>query len=490
MSEKVSSDWFRSVLPFGAVLLVILSFFSVTLVVQRKAEAIDRLASDLETNSMPSIHLLTAARAQLVRVTIAARDLVRSRAAGTLRSRKVYEDARSELEGNMAAYLRLPTHPGEARLNALLANEVSAYLKVIERLLGHLEADDVALASELIDREVMPASHRVEERQDEIVELNATEARRTIQEIQHARQESTRLSFALHALAAVLSGIVLVAVARWSRSHERLVEAQGRLEAARKQFAERRASELEMFGARMAHDVKTPLAAVTLYIALARKSIGDPVQVHATLQKAEDGMQRIAAIIDGQLAFARAAGQMSEGSSADVGSVITSALNGLSAEVDRVGAGITVEPFTPVRVRCSEGMLLCILGNLLGNAVKYIVKSPPSARRILVQVTPKDGHVRFEIADTGPGVPEILQCKLYEPYVRGPDLTVGGLGLGLATVKRIVKAHGGSLGFQSNVDRGAMFWVELPRVDASLHVPDGTPQLARGVSPSSGSCST
>jgi signal transduction histidine kinase len=380
-------------------------------------------------------------------------------------------------------------YPPEERLNGIVAKELGDYAKAIESLLAQLDAGNLVVARELIDSELMPASGRLEERQDQLIELNATEARRASEDIQHARQQATRLSFALHALAGLLSAIVLVAVARWSRGHERLIEAQGRLEAERKEFAEHRAAELEMFGARMAHDIKTPLTAVTLQLAMAGKRAGDALQVHAALRKADDGIQRVVVIIDGLLAFARAAGQVSHDSSADVGTAIASSLNGLSAEVNRVGAEVVMEPFAAVRVACSEGMLLCILGNLLGNALKYIVNSPASARRVLIQVASNDKQVHVDIADTGPGIPETLQKRIFEPYVRGSDASTPGLGLGLATVRRIVKAHGGALGFRSVVGRGSTFWFELPQASGSRHLCQGVPQVARGVSSSSESCS-
>jgi hypothetical protein len=74
--------------------------------------------------------------------------------------------ARSELDASMAAYLQLPMYPAEQRLNGVVAKELDEYVKVIEVLLAHLAAGNVALAGELIDSELMPVSGRVEERQN------------------------------------------------------------------------------------------------------------------------------------------------------------------------------------------------------------------------------------------------------------------------------------------------------------------------------------
>jgi signal transduction histidine kinase len=71
-------------------------------------------------------------------------------------------------------------------------------------------------------------------------------------------------------------------------------------------------------------------------------------------------------------------------------------------------------------------------------------------------------RVRFEIADTGPGIPEHLFVGIFEPYVRGPTSGQPGIGLGLATVKRITQMHGGEVGVQSTFGRGSVFWFELP----------------------------
>ena len=65
-------------------------------------------------------------------------------------------------------------------------------------------------------------------------------------------------------------------------------------------------------------------------------------------------------------------------------------------------------------------------------------------------------------ADTGPGLHPGMGASVFDPYVRGKDHTQPGIGLGLATVKRIAQSHGGSVGVKSEPGHGARFWVELP----------------------------
>ena len=119
---------------------------------------------------------------------------------------------------------------------------------------------------------------------------------------------------------------------------------------------------------------------------------------------------------------------------------------------------------------------MSVFGNVLGNAVKYIGAAPAGARHVHVRVIEENGQVRVEVEDTGPGIAPDAQDAIFEPYVRGPNTTQPGLGLGLATVKRIVEAHGGAVGVRSIVGKGSCFWFELPRA-AAFPESDARPEL-------------
>ena len=100
---------------------------------------------------------------------------------------------------------------------------------------------------------------------------------------------------------------------------------------------------------------------------------------------------------------------------------------------------------------------------LLEREVK-IVNSESTVRRVHVSARARRAFVAFEVEDSGPGVPAELGDRIFEPYVRGKETAPkrSGIGLGLATVKRLVLAHGGDVGVRRSPLGGALFWFEMP----------------------------
>jgi signal transduction histidine kinase len=84
--------------------------------------------------------------------------------------------------------------------------------------------------------------------------------------------------------------------------------------------------------------------------------------------------------------------------------------------------------------------------------------------------------VRFEVHDTGPGIASTMLESVFQPHVRLQQRQPG-IGLGLATVKRIADAHGGRVGVQSRLDVGSVFWVELPRADVDDAATSASPSI-------------
>ena len=106
-----------------------------------------------------------------------------------------------------------------------------------------------------------------------------------------------------------------------------------------------------------------------------------------------------------------------------------------------------------------RAQLGAVLQNLLGNAARYRSEERPLEVHISAR------HVqrawRIEITDNGRGVPPAERHRVFEPLARADD-SVEGSGIGLATCRRIVGAHGGRIGIDATVTEGARFWFELP----------------------------
>jgi signal transduction histidine kinase len=129
------------------------------------------------------------------------------------------------------------------------------------------------------------------------------------------------------------------------------------------------------------------------------------------------------------------------------------------AFAERSAATVTAGEIPACAVACSPGVLLSLIGNLLRNAIKYLGDS--ADRQITLRVKQHRGRVLFEVEDTGPGIPAHLTRTVFQPYIRGPNIGVPGIGLGLATVKRLVESHDGVVGLKPASKGGCIFWFEL-----------------------------
>ena len=124
-----------------------------------------------------------------------------------------------------------------------------------------------------------------------------------------------------------------------------------------------------------------------------------------------------------------------------------------------------VDPQVPAGVCADIGRLRQVLNNLLGNAVKF---TGQGRVRLSIAPQPEDaagrGGLRFEVADTGPGVAAEQRDRIFEPFVQidGSDARRhGGTGLGLAICRRLVEAMDGRIGYRPGEDGGSVFWFDL-----------------------------
>jgi two-component system, chemotaxis family, sensor kinase Cph1 len=133
------------------------------------------------------------------------------------------------------------------------------------------------------------------------------------------------------------------------------------------------------------------------------------------------------------------------------------------AEAKRIALAVTLAPAADLTLALDRDRIFQVLSNLFGNAIKFT----PEAGRIDLAVSADAKVVQLAITDTGPGIPETEQQRIFDRYWQSPSRQkAGGTGLGLYIARGIVLAHGGRIWAARAPSGGATFTLELPRSDA------------------------
>jgi CheY-like chemotaxis protein/anti-sigma regulatory factor (Ser/Thr protein kinase) len=159
----------------------------------------------------------------------------------------------------------------------------------------------------------------------------------------------------------------------------------------------------------------------------------------------------------------------------------------LSAQQKQIAFVYQPAPNLPALIEADEKRLRQVLLNLLSNAVKFTAKGlvSLSVRRMDTDPHNPVATLRFEVHDTGVGIPKEEQARVFEPFEQAGDARsrAAGTGLGLAIVRQLVRLMGGEVHLESHLDAGSLFWFELhvhcPAGEAVvLPLPAPTPQDA------------
>ena len=449
----------ESVRPFATVIvafaLVAVGFVAAALATEVWASRIDREAQNIETNALPSVEHLAAARDALWHLEIASQQYVNAAPERRAAAVAGMQASRQDLTRELASEFATDRYPGEAEYDRDVEEQLGrldGLLAGIPRVIDH----DETSAQALMRHDGRRAFEQVDQTLHRLMTLNAQEGHREALRIAGVRTASVRLSFALTAacvLLAVLAGVVAV----------RALQRKREIELAHEELLSTRSSELERFAARVAHDLLSPLSALHFSLSSVRRNADKGLPVADLIGRAEACLKRSRSLVDGVMEFAR--------SGATLGTARASLLESVEGVLEEVHADASGIEFSVVGidenafVACSPGVLTSILSNLVRNAVKYMDDRPE--RRVTLRAEMRDALVHVEVADTGPGLPPGLEAHVFDAYVRGPDNPKPGLGLGLATVQRFVSAHGGRVGVESSPDRGCVFWFDMPGARAS-----------------------
>ena len=218
-------------------------------------------------------------------------------------------------------------------------------------------------------------------------------------------------------------------------------------------------AELERFASVASHDLREPLRAVRSYLELLDRRYADELDQDARefIQFAVEGAERMQSMIQNLLEYSRIGSRIRR-EQIDCEEVLMEARDNLAVSIEESDAVIRTENL-PV-VFGDRTMLVQLFQNLIDNAIQHSGDEPP---RIQLRADRANGMWHFTIRDNGPGISEDELDDIFEMFSTGTD--GGGLGIGLATCRKIVETHGGNIDVESEPGAGSTFHFTLPAQD-------------------------
>jgi signal transduction histidine kinase len=215
--------------------------------------------------------------------------------------------------------------------------------------------------------------------------------------------------------------------------------------------------------ATVAHEFRTPLTSLRMAIHMCAEEAAGPLtsQQADLMAAARQDCERLQGIVDDILDLSRIqAGRIEIHARAlDPAALVRQAVHDAEASARAGGVELSVEdPPQPFEIHADPERMGVVLANLLGNAVRHT----PAGGRVVARVQRENDGARFEIQDSGEGIPAQYQGRIFERFFQVPGSRRGGVGLGLHISREVVRAHGGEMGATSEAGKGSTFWFTLP----------------------------
>ncbi len=222
------------------------------------------------------------------------------------------------------------------------------------------------------------------------------------------------------------------------------------------------------FLANVAHEFRTPLAAVAASVELLVDQAPDlsVVELDELLTSLHLGVLGLQTLVNNLLESASIeAGHFRVSPRpSNLGEIIAEAIRTIQPLLVKRGQRLVVElPAAIPTIQADPRRTVQVLINLLSNASKY----GPDEAEIAISALLSDGWVRVMVADQGPGIPPEYHQDIFRRFVHpglGNSNAQSGVSLGLSVVKAVIEAHSGQVGIDNRADDGAIFWFTLPRI--------------------------
>ena len=283
--------------------------------------------------------------------------------------------------------------------------------------------------------------------------------------------------------AAGLLMLVLVAWVAWARRARQRRRLAWQLAQARQQLAEQHSEAKSRFLATLGHEIRTPMTGVLGMAELLQGSALDPQQRHQVEAIQRAGRHLLRLVNDAlDLARIEAGKLVLDDAPFELAPLLQDVAGLLQplAQAKGLGFELRCDPGLPLVLRGDATRVRQILFNLGHNAIKFCERGSVS-----LELSPRPGGgLRLQVRDTGPGLSDEQQARLFRRFERGTPRDGdhgGGSGLGLAICRELAAAMGGAIRVSSQAGRGAEFVVELPL--ATAESPAGPAAARAGTDP-------
>lgn len=223
------------------------------------------------------------------------------------------------------------------------------------------------------------------------------------------------------------------------------------------------------FVSTVSHELRTPLTSISGALGLITGGVmgAIPDTMQQMLEIAHRNSLRLGHLINDLLDMEKiAAGKMTfDMREHSLRRLLEEALTSNQAFATHLGVNCVLRTPPEAQVWVDAMRLQQVLSNFISNAIKYT----PEGGEVTLHCNLVDDHVRINVSDQGPGIPQGFQSRVFEKFAQADasdSRQKGGSGLGLAISKEFIERMGGRVGFDSNEGRGTTFWCELPLLES------------------------